>query len=253
MFLYISIHTGCVSQIKQGPARKPVLYAPQAASGVVGNPALCPAFRVRRGRAREIGFAASRARRATRPTPERFSVPCGHGADISSRQRAWGHAAARFAPRSPATPVRAGRAWEPARESGGDADRADCIGGRARGRDRKHADAREGLARRRSLAFLSTELAHFTPRPDCVRSGAVTGLSPRRRRRRARRRGTRLLTYCGPCRCSMTGQEMPHCRHCQGRTKNQKAAVRSRFAILNPPRWAIPATAPSAGRNRPAW
>src|SRR4051795_7333260 len=25
------------------------------------------------------------------------------------------------------------------------------------------------------------------------------------------------------------------------------------FAILNPPRWIIPATAPSADRNRPAW
>ena len=41
--------------------------APQAAIGVVGNPALCPAFRVRRGSGREYGFAASRARRATRP------------------------------------------------------------------------------------------------------------------------------------------------------------------------------------------
>src|SRR4051794_41215953 len=94
--------------IKQGPARQLVLYAPQTAGGVVGNPALCPAFRVRRGRARENGFAASRARRATRPTPERVSVPCGHGADISSRQRAWGHAAARFAPRSPAIAIELG-------------------------------------------------------------------------------------------------------------------------------------------------
>jgi hypothetical protein len=46
---------------------------------------------------------SGRARRATRPTPERISVPCGHGTDFSSRQRAWGHAAARFAPRSPAS------------------------------------------------------------------------------------------------------------------------------------------------------
>ena len=110
--------------------------------GVVGNPALCPAFRVRRGRDRKNGFAASRARRATRPTPERVSVPCGHGADISSRQRAWGHAAARFAPRPPATLGRGARAWEHARESGGDADRPDDNGGRARGRDGKHPDAR---------------------------------------------------------------------------------------------------------------
>ena len=109
-----------------------------ARCGVVGNPALCPAFRVRRGRAPEYGFTASRARRATRPTPERVSVPCGHGADISSRQRAWGHAAARFAPRPPATLGRGERAWEPARESGGDADRTDGNGGRARGRDGKH-------------------------------------------------------------------------------------------------------------------
>ena len=54
--------------------------------GVVGNPSLCPAFRVRRGSGREYGFAASRARRATRPTPERISVPWGHGADISRRR-----------------------------------------------------------------------------------------------------------------------------------------------------------------------
>src|SRR3954469_19145617 len=119
--------------------------------GVVGNPALCPAFRVRRGRGQENGFAASRARRATRPTPERVSVPCGHGADISSRQRAWGHAAARFAPRPPATLGRAGRAWEPARESGGGADRLDGNGGRARGRNGKHP-TRAGLQQATSSA-----------------------------------------------------------------------------------------------------
>jgi hypothetical protein len=104
----------------------------------VGNPALCPVFRVRRGRAREIGFAASCARRATRPTPEWLSVPYGHGAEISSWQRAWGHAAARFAPRPPAALPLSRRAWEPARESGGDASRTDGNGGRAQGRDLKH-------------------------------------------------------------------------------------------------------------------
>ena len=40
--------------------------------------------------------------------------------------------AARFAPRSPATLSLSGRAWEPARESGGDAERTDSYGGRAR-------------------------------------------------------------------------------------------------------------------------
>ena len=125
-------------------ARQSAHGAPQRRWRVVGNPALCPAFRVRRGRAPENGFAASRARRATRPTPERMSVPCGHGADISSRQRAQRHAAARFAPHSPATLERGGRAWEPARESGGYADRTDGNGGRARGRDGKHP-TRAGL------------------------------------------------------------------------------------------------------------
>src|SRR3954469_23700178 len=47
-------------------------------------------------------------------------------------------------PRPPATLGRAGRAWEPARESGGDADRTDRNGGRARGRDGKHS-TRAGL------------------------------------------------------------------------------------------------------------
>jgi len=40
---------------------------------VMDHPALCPAFRVGRGNDREYGFAASRARRATRPTPSRIS------------------------------------------------------------------------------------------------------------------------------------------------------------------------------------
>lgn len=122
--------------------------APQAAIGVVGNPTLSPAFRVRRGSGRENGFATSRARRATRPTPERISVPCGHGADISSRRVCWGIT---HRPLSPCTlPPRCRsrvRAWEPARESGGDADRIDRKGGRARGATESSADAREGMAR----------------------------------------------------------------------------------------------------------
>ena len=73
-----------------------------ARCGVVGNPALRPAFRVTRGRARENGFAASRARRATRPTPEQVSVPCGHGADINSRRVCWGITRRPLRPRSPA-------------------------------------------------------------------------------------------------------------------------------------------------------
>ena len=60
------------------------------AAGVVGNPALCPAFRVRRGSDREIGSVSGRARRATRPTPSEFRRPCGHGADIISRRRCRG-------------------------------------------------------------------------------------------------------------------------------------------------------------------
>jgi len=48
--------------------------APQAAIGVVGNPAICPTFRVRWGSEREYGFMPGRARRATRPTPEQVSA-----------------------------------------------------------------------------------------------------------------------------------------------------------------------------------
>ena len=51
------------------------LVAPQAAIGVVGNPSLCPAFRVRRGREREFGLTAGRARRAPRPTPPFRAAP----------------------------------------------------------------------------------------------------------------------------------------------------------------------------------
>ena len=126
------------------PERRSV--APQAASVVVGNPALCPAFRVRRGRVREYGFAASRARRATRPTPEQVSASALlGGADFNSRRVCWGITRR---PSRPALPSLAaasyGRACEPARESGGAADRTDCQGGGARAPTESTADARAG-------------------------------------------------------------------------------------------------------------
>jgi hypothetical protein len=74
------------------------LGAPQAAVGFVGNPSLCPAFRVRRGSGREYGLMTSRARRATRPTPSEFRCHVGMAPTSACRQRGWGHAAARFRP-----------------------------------------------------------------------------------------------------------------------------------------------------------
>src|SRR5205823_6648539 len=56
--------------LKRGRARRAALGGAFSSDRVVGNPALCPAFRVRRGRGRENGFMTGRARRATRPTPE---------------------------------------------------------------------------------------------------------------------------------------------------------------------------------------
>jgi len=132
---------------QKGMARKPVLYAPQAAIGVVGNPALCPAFRVRRGRGRENGFVASRARRATRPTPSEFRRPCGHGADFSRRRACLGH---RSPPASPcALPPRyrsRGRAREPARSRAGTPTGPRATTGSA-GHDGKQPDARDDMAR----------------------------------------------------------------------------------------------------------
>jgi hypothetical protein len=61
-------------------------------------------------------------------------VPCGHGADFSRRQRAWGHAAARFALRSPASLPRARSSWGTRSESGRDADGAEEYGGERRAR-----------------------------------------------------------------------------------------------------------------------
>ena len=84
--------------LKKGAARKPVLYTPQAAIGVVCNPSLCPAFRVRRGSGREYGSMTSRARRATRPTPSEFRHPPGDGADFSLPASVLGH---RSPPASP--------------------------------------------------------------------------------------------------------------------------------------------------------
>ena len=92
------------------------LGAPQAAVGLVVNPSLCPAFRVRRGSGREYGSMTSRARRATRPTPSEFRCHVGMAPTSAAGERAGAPLAARFAPRSPAF---RGRAWEHARSRAG--------------------------------------------------------------------------------------------------------------------------------------
>src|SRR3989442_13404832 len=61
-----------------------------AVVGLLGNPSLCPAFRIRRGSGREYGLMTGRARRATRPTPEQISASSGDGADFSNRPVGWG-------------------------------------------------------------------------------------------------------------------------------------------------------------------
>jgi hypothetical protein len=108
----------------------------------VGNPSLCPAFRVRRGRDREYGFAASRARRATRPTPEQISASSGDGADFSSRRVCWGITRRPLSPYARPHRCRSrGRAREPARESGGTPTGATAGAGERRGQ-RKAAPTR---------------------------------------------------------------------------------------------------------------
>jgi hypothetical protein len=98
---------------KTGTARTLGLIAPQAAIGrvmvgFVGNPSLCPAFRVRRGSGREYGSMTSRARRATRPTPSEFRCHVGMAPTSAAGERAGASLAARFALRSPAAAVHLG-------------------------------------------------------------------------------------------------------------------------------------------------
>ena len=128
--------------LKKGSARKPVLVAPQAAIGVVGNPSLCPAFRVRRGSGRKYGLMTGRARRATRPTPSEFRRPCGHGADFSCRRTCWG--IARRPPR-PALSRSSRRAWEHARSRAGTPTGARGTAGERGGTTESSADARDPM------------------------------------------------------------------------------------------------------------
>ena len=141
--------------------------APQAAIGVVGNPSLCPAFRVRRGRGRENGFAASRARRATRPTPSEFRHPPGDGADFSLPASVLGH---RSPPASPCALPRSPRSSLGTRsESGGDADRTDRYGRGAQGTTESSADARDPMTRRTKRAIASNQCR----RQPAARSWAI--------------------------------------------------------------------------------
>jgi len=109
----------------------------------VGNPSLCPAFRVRRGSDREYGFVSGRARRATRPTPSEFRRPCGHGADFSRRRACWGIA------RRPPRPAlsRPRQSLGTRSESGEDADVTDRRGRGAQGATESSADARDPMTR----------------------------------------------------------------------------------------------------------
>lgn len=97
--------------------------------GVVGNPSLCPAFRVRRGSGRENGFMTGRARRATRPTASVFRL----SGDRRLRQPAsvLGHRlAVRLALRSPLPAV---ELREHARSRPGVADGTDSTCRREQG------------------------------------------------------------------------------------------------------------------------
>jgi hypothetical protein len=99
----------------------------------VGNPSLCPAFRVRRGKRFSFGLMTSRARRATRPTPSEFRchvgmAPTSAAGSVPRDTLPTASPCASPLPR-PSLGTRS--------ESGGDADRTDGFGRGAQGRDRK--------------------------------------------------------------------------------------------------------------------
>ncbi len=111
---------------------------------VVGNPSLCPAFRVRRGSGRENGFVSGRARRATRPTPSEFRCHVGMAPTSSGGEDAGGIFAARFALRSSARRV---GSWEHARSRAGSQRDLLVLSAVSRARQKAPADARDPMTR----------------------------------------------------------------------------------------------------------
>ncbi len=79
--------------------------------------------------------------------PSEFRCHVGMAPTSAAGECAGASLAVRFAPRSPPRCGSCGGAWEPARESGGDADRIDRSGGGARGPAESTADAREDMSR----------------------------------------------------------------------------------------------------------
>jgi hypothetical protein len=155
---------------KKGTARTLGLIAPQAAIGqtvvgFVGNPSLCPAFRVRRGSGREYGLTASRARRATRPTPSEFRCHVGMAPTSAAGERAGASLAARFALRSPAT---RGRTWEHARSRPGTPTGPTVAAGERRARRKAAADAREPMTSNTQRAMVSNLCRHPAARPWAI-------------------------------------------------------------------------------------
>ena len=117
----------------------------QAAIGVVGNPALCPAFRVRRGSGREYGLMTGRARRATARLRANFGTRLGTVPTSAASERAGAALAARLALRAPASlPLR----WSSLgtrSESGGGTDGIEGSGRGPQSTPESSTDARDPM------------------------------------------------------------------------------------------------------------
>lgn len=127
------------------------------------------------GRDREYGFAASRARRATRPTPEQISASvCGTVPTSACRRACWGIA------RRPLRPAltRSPRSSLGTRSGvGRDADRIERYGRGAQGTTESSADARDPMTRLTKRAIASSRAGASRPfdrgRPSAAISGQV--------------------------------------------------------------------------------
>jgi hypothetical protein len=132
----------------------------------VGNPSLCPAFRVRRGSGRENGFVASRARRATRPTPSEFRCHVG----MAPTSAAGSVPGDTLPPASPCAPPLSRPSLGTRSESGRDADGTARYGRGAQGTTESSADARDPMTRPTKRAVVSTSAGVSRPL-DRGRSG----------------------------------------------------------------------------------
>ena len=125
----------------------------------MGNPSLCPAFRVRRGKYREYGLVSGRARRATRPTPSEFRCHVG----MAPTSAAGSVPGDTLPPASPCAPPLPRPSLGTRSESGGDADGTDGNGRGAQGRDRKQ--------RRRARPYDQCHQARSRPQQRRLRPG----------------------------------------------------------------------------------